>query len=59
LTHPWSYTKGDQHIEIAVDGSLIVNDIEVLLHSVLEGSGVGHPSNHSIRMRHQSLGRNN
>jgi DNA-binding transcriptional LysR family regulator len=41
-THPWNYTKGDQHIEIAVDGSLIVNDIEMLLRSVLEGSGVGH-----------------
>jgi DNA-binding transcriptional LysR family regulator len=41
-TQPWSYTKGDQHIEIAVDGSLIVNDIDLVLSSVLNGSGVGH-----------------
>ena len=41
-TQPWGFTKGDQHIEIAVDGSLVVNDIEMLLRSVLDGSGVGH-----------------
>jgi DNA-binding transcriptional LysR family regulator len=41
-TPPWSYTKGGHHTEIAVDGSLVVNDIDVLLRSVLDGSGVGH-----------------
>jgi DNA-binding transcriptional LysR family regulator len=41
-TQPWGFTKGDQHIEIAVDGSLVVNDIEMLLRGVLDGSGVGH-----------------
>ena len=41
-TQPWSYTKGDQHIEVAIDGSLVVNDIDVMLRSVLDGSGVGH-----------------
>jgi DNA-binding transcriptional LysR family regulator len=41
-TQPWGFTKGDQHIEVAVDGSLVVNDIDVMLRSVLDGSGVGH-----------------
>jgi DNA-binding transcriptional LysR family regulator len=41
-TQPWSYIKGDQHIEIAVDGSLTVNDDNTMLRSVLDGSGVGH-----------------
>jgi len=41
-TQPWSYTKGDQHIEIAVEGSLVVNDVDVLLRGLLDGSGVGH-----------------
>jgi len=39
---PWSYTKGDQHIEIAVNGSLVVNDADFLLLNILDGSGVGH-----------------
>jgi DNA-binding transcriptional LysR family regulator len=41
-TQPWGFTKGNEHIEIAVDGSLVVNDIDVLLRNVLNGSGVGH-----------------
>jgi DNA-binding transcriptional LysR family regulator len=41
-TEPWSYTKGDQQAEIAVDGSLVVNDIDALLRTVLDGVGVGH-----------------
>jgi DNA-binding transcriptional LysR family regulator len=41
-TQPWRYIKGDQHIEIAVDGSLVINDIVTLLGTVLYGSGVGH-----------------
>jgi DNA-binding transcriptional LysR family regulator len=39
---PWSYTQGDQHIEIAVDGSFVVNDVDALLLNVLDGVGVGH-----------------
>jgi DNA-binding transcriptional LysR family regulator len=38
----WRYIKGDEHIEIAVDGSLVVNVIDMLPRSVLDGSGVGH-----------------
>ena len=41
-TQPWRFTKGDQHVEIAVDGSLVVNDLDLVLRGVLDGSGVGH-----------------
>jgi len=40
VMHPWSYAKGNQHTEIAVDGSLIVNDIDLLLRVALDGGGV-------------------
>jgi DNA-binding transcriptional LysR family regulator len=40
--HPWAYAKGNQHTEIAVDGSFIVNDIDLVLRAVLDGAGVGH-----------------
>ena len=40
--HPWGYAKGAQHSEITVDGSLIVNDIDLVLRIVLDGGGVGH-----------------
>jgi DNA-binding transcriptional LysR family regulator len=38
--HPWSYAKGNQHTDIAVDGSVIVNDIDFLLRIALDGGGV-------------------
>ncbi|MDB5482021.1 MAG: transcriptional regulator, LysR family [Caulobacteraceae bacterium] len=39
---PWVFTKGNEHAEIAVEGSLIVNDLEVALSATLEGVGVGY-----------------
>ncbi|HEY3799167.1 MAG TPA: LysR substrate-binding domain-containing protein [Caulobacteraceae bacterium] len=39
--HPWAYAKGNQHTEIAIDGSFIVNDIDLVLRSVLDGGGIG------------------
>ena len=39
---PWVFNKDGQHVEIAVDGSLIVNDIGLGLSNVLDGVGVGH-----------------
>ena len=39
---PWLLNRGDEHIEIAVEGRLIVNDVEVLLGNVLDGAGVGY-----------------
>jgi DNA-binding transcriptional LysR family regulator len=38
----WVFNKGRQHVEIAVEGSLIVNDIDVVLSSTLEGVGVAY-----------------
>lgn len=39
---PWFFKMGDQEAEIAVDGSLVVNDFDLLLSSTLEGAGVGY-----------------
>ncbi|HEX4293648.1 MAG TPA: LysR family transcriptional regulator [Rhizomicrobium sp.] len=39
---PWVFTKGKQRIEVAVDGSLVVNDIGILLSATLDGVGVSY-----------------
>jgi DNA-binding transcriptional LysR family regulator len=39
---PWLFVKGDQRTEIAVEGSLTVNDADVWLRCVLDGLGVGY-----------------
>ena len=39
--HPWPFTKGDQHVEVVVDGPLVVDDVDILLDHVLDGVGVG------------------
>jgi len=39
---PWLFTKGDQQTEAAVDGSLIVNDVDLWLNTILDGVGVGY-----------------
>ena len=36
----WTFTNGEQHVDIAVDGRLIVNDIGKLMTSVLYGVGI-------------------
>jgi len=41
LAH-WVFTKGDQRTEIAVEGPLIVNDIDSLLNATIEGVGVAY-----------------
>jgi DNA-binding transcriptional LysR family regulator len=38
----WLLNRRDEHIEIAVDGRLVVNDMEVLVGNVLDGAGVGY-----------------
>ena len=38
--HPWAYAKGNQHADIAVEGTVVVNDIEMLSRIVLDGGGV-------------------
>lgn len=39
---PWTFVNGEQRIEIAVEGSLTVNDADVWLRCVLDGLGVGY-----------------
>ncbi|HEY3887855.1 MAG TPA: LysR family transcriptional regulator [Caulobacteraceae bacterium] len=39
---PWLFTKGDQQTEAAVEGSLIVNDVDLWLNTILDGVGVGY-----------------
>lgn len=39
---PWIFIKGRQHTEIAVDGSLAVNDLDLLLSAALDGVGVAY-----------------
>ncbi|WP_257165313.1 LysR family transcriptional regulator [Bradyrhizobium sp. SRS-191] len=39
---PWIFDKGEQRAEIAVDGSLIVNDFDLALNAALDGVGVAY-----------------
>ena len=39
---PWVFNKDGQRIEIAVDGSLTVNDAEALMTNTLDGVGIGY-----------------
>ena len=39
---PWVFIKDGQPVEIAVDGSLVVNDIGLGISNVLDGVGVGY-----------------
>jgi DNA-binding transcriptional LysR family regulator len=39
---PWVLTKGGKRIEIAIDGSLIVSDIESILKNTLDGVGISY-----------------
>ncbi len=38
----WVFTKDGRQAEIAVDGSMIVNDIDSLLNATLQGVGIGY-----------------
>jgi DNA-binding transcriptional LysR family regulator len=39
---PWNFEDGDRRVDVAVDGSLILNDWYLVLYAVLEGLGVGY-----------------
>jgi DNA-binding transcriptional LysR family regulator len=39
---PWMFNKGRQHSEISVEGSLIANDIELVLGAALDGVGIAY-----------------
>ena len=39
---PWLFARGNEHAEVAVEGSLMVNDVELALTATLDGVGVGY-----------------
>jgi DNA-binding transcriptional LysR family regulator len=39
---PWIFNKGRQHTEIGVEGSLTVNDLDLLLSATLDGVGIAY-----------------
>ena len=39
---PWVFTQGDEQIEVAVEGPLVVNDPDLLTSAILDGVGVGY-----------------
>ena len=39
---PWLFNKGKRQIEVAVDGSLTVNDLDLLTSAVLDGVGIAY-----------------
>jgi DNA-binding transcriptional LysR family regulator len=38
----WVFEKAGRQLEVAVDGSLVVNDMDLLVNAVLDGIGVGY-----------------
>lgn len=40
--HPWEFENGDARVEIAVEGSLITNDLDLLVRAACQGLGVGY-----------------
>jgi DNA-binding transcriptional LysR family regulator len=39
---PWTLSNGDEQIEFAVEGLLIVNDLDLAVSAILDGVGVGY-----------------
>jgi len=40
--HPWEFAKGDDRLEITVDGRLVVNDTQLLLSAAVDGIGIAY-----------------
>jgi DNA-binding transcriptional LysR family regulator len=40
--HPWEFERGDERIEVTVDGQLIVNDLQLALYAARDGAGVAY-----------------
>ena len=47
--HAWEFEREQQRINVEVDGSLIVNDLHLMLDAVLDGVGVGYLSEPMVR----------
>lgn len=39
---PWLFSKGGEQTEVAVEGSLTINDVDLCLSAILDGVGVGY-----------------
>ncbi|MGD9844889.1 MAG: LysR substrate-binding domain-containing protein, partial [Variibacter sp.] len=40
--HPWSFQRGNETIDVAVDGQLVVNDLHLALYAARDGAGVAY-----------------
>ncbi|MEA3078878.1 MAG: hypothetical protein QOF05_286 [Sphingomonadales bacterium] len=45
----WEFERGDEQLEVTVEGPLIVNDPEVMLRAVLDGVGIGYIYDRQVR----------
>jgi DNA-binding transcriptional LysR family regulator len=45
----WEFARGKRVLEIAVEGSLTVNDTELMLNAVLDGVGIGYMFEYQVR----------
>lgn len=41
--HRWAFARNDEAFEVAVNGSLIVNDMALALRAAIEGAGIAYP----------------
>jgi DNA-binding transcriptional LysR family regulator len=48
---PWVFENASRRLEVPVSGSLILNDIYLLVNAVLDGIGIGYVSEHVISAR--------
>jgi DNA-binding transcriptional LysR family regulator len=40
--HPWEFERGTEKVEVAVEGSLITNNLDLVVRAALDGMGVGY-----------------
>lgn len=40
--HPWSFERGNERLEVAVEGQLTVNDLHLALYAARDGAGVAY-----------------
>ncbi len=45
----WEFARGKRALEIAVEGSLTVNDTELMLHAALDGAGIAYMFDYQVR----------
>jgi DNA-binding transcriptional LysR family regulator len=45
----WEFERGEEKLEVTVDGPLIANDPEVMLRAVLDGVGIGYIYDRQVR----------